>query len=84
MKDVVPWNRFTSIADLNNWRFINVCAHVPPLCASANYTSRESSSPLMYMLSAMHGYENVNIFFVQAVPTLSNYIELPPTREIKV
>ncbi|KAK3367914.1 hypothetical protein B0H63DRAFT_404760, partial [Podospora didyma] len=45
---------------------------------------RCSLSPLVDALSAIKGYAAVRSWFIQAMPTLSRYIELPPSKEVSL
>ncbi|XEV01095.1 hypothetical protein FSHL1_006382 [Fusarium sambucinum] len=58
----------STVADYRTWRVID----------------RDSLSSLADTISAIPGYAQVRSWFMQAVPTLSKYIELPPSREIKL
>ncbi|OBS29591.1 hypothetical protein FPOA_03528 [Fusarium poae] len=58
----------STVADYRTWRVID----------------RDSLSSLADTVSAIPGYAQVRSWFMQAVPTLSKYIELPPSREIKL
>ncbi|KAM7211203.1 hypothetical protein V8F06_013413 [Rhypophila decipiens] len=57
-----------SVADFRTWRVID----------------RGSLSSLVDALSAIEGYDPVRSWFMQALPTFSQYIELPPSREVTV
>ncbi|KAF7526535.1 hypothetical protein G7054_g10735 [Neopestalotiopsis clavispora] len=58
----------STVADYRTWRVID----------------RDSLSSLADAISAIPGYAQVRGWFMQAVPTLSKYIELPPSREINL
>ncbi|CAF3480417.1 unnamed protein product [Fusarium graminearum] len=58
----------STVADYRTWRVID----------------RDSLSSITNVISAIPGYAQVRSWFMQAVPTLSKYIELPPSREIKL
>lgn len=72
---VASANRLTSpeawastVADYRNWRVID----------------RASLTSMADAISALPGFASVKSWFIQAGPTLSRYLELPPSREIKL
>lgn len=66
-----------SVAQPSLWRVINVSAALSNFpCHDPNKEQRDGLSSMVDMLCEMPGYQAAQLWFVQAVPSLSKYIRL--------